>query len=120
MLVFARGPGGGGRAASAAVLGHPQEGRQSPSWILYSPAIAAAVYAFLYWLIDVKKISPLDGAGRPAGSNTLLMYFLPHIFYLLLALLRDRVPRHPFSRGWPGVARSGGAGPFLLRRRPAS
>lgn len=78
----------------------------SPSWILYSLAIACAIYAFLYWLIDVRQIRRWTVLVGPAGSNTLLMYFLPHIFYAVLALLGVTYLQTHLHEGWPGVARS--------------
>jgi heparan-alpha-glucosaminide N-acetyltransferase len=78
----------------------------TPSWIFYSLAIACVLYAFLYWLVDVQKISRWTVLIAPAGSNTLLMYFLPHIFYALLALGGVTYLQTHFHEGWLGVARS--------------
>jgi heparan-alpha-glucosaminide N-acetyltransferase len=105
MLVFAAG------LAVAAWLFSPFWGihkkAQSPSWILYSLAIATVVYVFLYWLIDVKQIRRWTALVTPAGSNTLLMYCLPHIFYMLLALAGITYLDTHFYDNWPRVARSG-------------
>jgi predicted acyltransferase len=78
----------------------------SPSWVLCSMGIACAAYAFLYWLVDVKKTAGWLAPVRLAGSNTLLMYILPHIFYSLLAVLGVTYLQTHFIEGWPGVARS--------------
>jgi heparan-alpha-glucosaminide N-acetyltransferase len=105
MLVFAAG------LAAAAWLFSPFWGihkkAQSPSWILYSLAIATVVYVFLYWLIDVKQVRRWTALVTPAGSNTLLMYCLPHIFYMLLALGGIAYLDTHFHEGWARVARSG-------------
>jgi heparan-alpha-glucosaminide N-acetyltransferase len=78
----------------------------TPAWILYSLAIACAVYAFLYWLVDVKQIKQWTVLVGPAGSNTLLMYFLPQIFYSALAAAGVTYLQTHFCEGWLGVARS--------------
>jgi predicted acyltransferase len=78
----------------------------TPSWVLFSLAIACAIYAFLYWLIDVKKITRWTAWLGMAGGNTLLMFMLPVILYsALIALKVDFLQTH-FSEGWLGVARS--------------
>lgn len=78
----------------------------TPSWILCSVAIACAVDALLYWLVDVKKITGWTALIAPAGSNTLLMYILPCIFYSMLAVLGIDYLQTHFIEGWTGVARS--------------
>ena len=50
------------------------------------PSIACTIYAFLYWLVDLRKVSRWTALAAPAGSNTLLMYMLPWIFVFLLAM----------------------------------
>ncbi len=77
----------------------------TPSWVLYSVAIASVIYAFLYWLIDVKRVSRWAAWLRPAGSNTLLMYMLQFVLYsALTAAGIDYLQTH-FNEGWLGVAR---------------
>ena len=78
----------------------------TPSWILCSLGIACAAYAFLYWLIDVKRIVGWTAFLAPAGSNTLLMYMLPYIFYSMLSILGIDYLQTHFQEGWPGVARA--------------
>ena len=105
LLVFAAGFGAAGLLLRP-VWGIHKDGGATPSWALCSISIACAVYALLYWLIDVQKIAGWTVLLKPAGSNTLLMYLLPPIFYSLLALLGIDFLRTHFSEGWPGVARS--------------
>jgi heparan-alpha-glucosaminide N-acetyltransferase len=104
MLVFAAG------FAAAGLLLRPLWGIHkpagTPSWILCSLAVACALYAMLYWLIDRMKISRWTALVGPAGSNTLLMFFLPQVFYSLLALMGITYLQTHFHEGWPGVARS--------------
>ena len=105
MLVFAAGFGAAGLLLRP-VWGIHKNGGATPSWALCSVGIACAVYALLYWLIDVKKIAGWTVLLKPAGSNTLLMYLLPALFYSLLAVLGIDYLQTHFSEGWPGVARS--------------
>jgi len=78
----------------------------TPSWILLSLAIACAAYAFLYWLIDVKKCARWSSLIALAGSNTLIMYMLPYMFYSVLSILGIDALQTHVSEGWGGVARS--------------
>lgn len=106
MLVFAAGFGAIGLLLRP-LWGIHKNGGSTPSWMLCSVAIACGVYALLYWVIDViKKIAGWTVLLKPAGSNTLLMYLLPHVFYSLLALLGIVFLETHFHEGWPGVARS--------------
>jgi predicted acyltransferase len=78
----------------------------SPTWILYSLAIACIAYALLYWLVDVKKFMRWTALVRPAGSNALLLYLSPHILYAAMAVAGITYLHTHFTYGWPGVARS--------------
>lgn len=62
-----------------------QKNAATPTWGLYSAAICTTLFAFLYWLMDVKGIVSWSQFLRPAGANALLIYFLPPIFYAGLA-----------------------------------
>lgn len=86
----------------------------TPAWILLSLAIACAVYALLYWLVDVKRITRWTAPIASAGSNTLLMYMLPYIFYSTLSVLGIDALQTHLSEGWCGVARSGTVAVFLM------
>ena len=79
----------------------------TPAWILLSLAIACAVYALLYWLVDVKRITRWTAPIASAGSNTLLMYMTPYIFYSTLSILGIDALQTHLNEGWLGVARSG-------------
>ena len=104
MLVFAAGFGIAGLMLRPLWGIHKNGG--TPSWALCSVAIACAAYTLLYALIDVKKITFGTPLLRAAGSNTLLMYFLPFFFYAVLAVLGIDYLENHFHAGWPGVARS--------------
>lgn len=105
ILVFAAG------FAAAGYLVRPLLGlginknRSTPAWVLDCSAIACVVYAFLYWLIDFKKIDGWTFLIAPAGSNTLLMYVLPWIVVFALAAAGINYSDH-FNEGWLGVTRA--------------
>ena len=86
----------------------------TPAWILLSLAIACAVYALVYWVVDVKKITRWAVPFASAGSNTLLMYMLPYIFYSTLSVLGIDALQTHLSEGWSGVARAGAFAVFLM------
>ena len=75
----------------------------TPSWCLFSSAICVLIFIFMYWLVDLKGFSGWAGFMKPAGSNPLLTYLLPDIYYAIFGL-------YHFSsiagEGWPGVARA--------------
>lgn len=53
----------------------------TPTWCLYSAAICCVLFAFLYWLVDVKAVSRWADFLKPAAVNPLLTYILPFIYY---------------------------------------
>jgi len=86
----------------------------TPAWILFSMAITCVVYVLLYWIVNVKKITRGTELIAQAGSNTLLMYMLPYIFYSVLALFGIDFLQTHLSEGWTGVARSAVIAMFLM------
>lgn len=61
--------------------------RGTATWALYCAAINVAVFTFLYWLIDVKKVHKWSAFLNPAARNPLLAYILPSIILSLNAWL---------------------------------
>ena len=77
--------------------------RATPTWCLYCAASSTLIFLVLYWVADVRRLTKWASFVKPAGSNTLLTYLLPDIFYAvhgwyLLAFLP--------AQGWPGAASS--------------
>jgi predicted acyltransferase len=103
MLVFAAG------TWAAAVLTRPLWGAQkqqsTPSWGLYSIAISVAVFALVYWLVDVRQIKAWGAMFRPVGKNPLLPYFLHYMFHPLLYVLGLHGLNKYLHEGWPGAIR---------------
>jgi heparan-alpha-glucosaminide N-acetyltransferase len=74
--------------------------RATPAWCLYCAAISMVLFALVYHVADVKRLTRWAAFLRPAGSNTLLTYLLPDVFYA--------VAGYDFLKATPatGVARS--------------
>ncbi|RAW01626.1 DUF5009 domain-containing protein [Pseudochryseolinea flava] len=64
----------------------------TPTWALYSAAICTLIFIFLYWLIDIKKVSGWTGFFRPAATNPLLTYIIPFILMHLMSILHLHWP----------------------------
>ena len=75
----------------------------TPSWCLFCSGISVLLFLVLYWLADVRHMTRWAAILKPAGSNTLLTYLLPDVFYFAAGAALA-----PFlwSSGWPGLARS--------------
>ena len=78
----------------------------TPAWCLMSTAICVALFAFLYWLVDLKGRSAWARFAMPAGRQPLLAYILPHIFYSILLVLGIEFLQKHLSAGYTGIARS--------------
>ncbi len=75
----------------------------TPSWCLYCSGISVLLFLALYWLADVRHIAGWAAILKPAGSNTLLTYLLPDLYYFISSLF---IFTMPWSVGWPGAVRS--------------
>ena len=104
MLLFA------GGMLAAGFLTRPLFGAQkqqsTPSWGLFSIGISCAVYALVYWLVDVRNIKGWGALFRPAGRNPLLPYFLHYMLHPLLIVLGLHWINDYIHSGWPGVIRT--------------
>jgi predicted acyltransferase len=80
--------------------------RATPTWALWTVAACCALFTVLYWLCDVKKRTGWAWLVRPAGSNTLLTYLIPDIYYFLVALTGTAYLQEHWNQGWPGVIRA--------------
>lgn len=80
--------------------------RATPTWVLWTVAACCVLFTVLYWLCDVKKRTGWAWLVRPAGSNTLLTYLLPDIYYFLIALTGTAYLEEHWNHGWPGVVRA--------------
>jgi heparan-alpha-glucosaminide N-acetyltransferase len=90
-----------------APLGISKE-RATPSWCLFSAGAAILIFAALHWLRDVRGARAWTAFAEPAGSNPLLTYLLPELYYLAAAALGGAYLQTRFAQGWPGVLRATG------------
>jgi heparan-alpha-glucosaminide N-acetyltransferase len=75
----------------------------TPTWCLYSAGFCCIIFAFLYWLIDMRKNKGWTNFLKPAASNPLLTYIIPDIIYYLTALLGISLLPESLSYGWIGI-----------------
>jgi heparan-alpha-glucosaminide N-acetyltransferase len=78
----------------------------TPAWSLYSAAICCLLFLMLYWLADLRQRGNWFGFAEPAGSNPLLAYLLPDMFYGALAIIGIEHLWGAMGSGVPGIARS--------------
>ncbi len=74
----------------------------TPSWALDSAAICVVLFAFLYWLIDLKGRQAWTAFFRPAAANPLLIYIIPNIVGALMLCLHLTLPA-PLTHGLTGL-----------------
>lgn len=75
----------------------------TPTWCLYSAGFCTIIFSFLYWLIDIKKISSWTRFFRPAATNPLLTYIIPGILYSLFIVLHITILPDSLRYGLPGI-----------------
>jgi predicted acyltransferase len=75
----------------------------TPTWGLFSASACTFIFLALYWIADVKHQTSWAAFVKPAGSNTLLTYLLPDVWYVIPALLA--LGDH-WGAGAPGVIRA--------------
>jgi len=80
--------------------------RATPTWALWTVAACCVLFTALYWVCDVSKRTAWAWLVRPAGSNTLLTYLIPDIYYFFVALTGTAYLQDHWSQGWPGVIRA--------------
>ena len=80
--------------------------RATPTWALYSIAGSVLLFTLLYWICDLRQWQRWAVIVRPAGSNTLLTYLLPDLWYFVLSAVGFTYLDAHFNVGWPGVVRT--------------
>jgi predicted acyltransferase len=80
--------------------------RATPTWSLYSVGAAILLFIALYWLCDLKRWNAWTFPLRSAGSNTLLTYLLPDLWYFLLVSAGFTFFDSHWNVGAPGVIKS--------------
>jgi predicted acyltransferase len=80
--------------------------RATPAWVLWNIGAAVLAFTLLYWICDRRGHTAWASLVRPAGSNTLLTYLLPDLWYFLLGTVGLTYFDTHFAFGWPGVIKS--------------
>jgi heparan-alpha-glucosaminide N-acetyltransferase len=80
--------------------------RATPTWSLYSIGASVLLFTLLYWICDVKGRTNWALPVRAAGSNTLLTYLLPDLWYFLMVSIGVTYLDTHFNFGWPGVVKT--------------
>jgi heparan-alpha-glucosaminide N-acetyltransferase len=80
--------------------------RATPTWALWSIAASCVLFTALYWICDVRHHTRWAWLVRPAGTNTLLTYLIPDIYYFLAGLTGLGSLLGHWDAGWPGVIRA--------------
>ena len=77
--------------------------RATPTWCFFSAAAAMLIFILLHYLCDVKEKTKWAGFVKPAGSNTILTYLLPDLYYFGVA-----IPWLPsaLDQGLPGAVKA--------------
>jgi heparan-alpha-glucosaminide N-acetyltransferase len=73
--------------------------RATPTWCLFTASAAMLVLIGLHWLCDLKQKTGWAAFAKPAGSNTILTYLLPDLYYFGIGLSF-------VDHGLPGVFRA--------------
>jgi heparan-alpha-glucosaminide N-acetyltransferase len=80
--------------------------RATPAWVLWNIGAAVLAFTLLYWICDRRGHIAWASLVRPAGSNTLLTYLLPDLWYFLMGTVGLTYFDTHFAFGWTGVIKS--------------
>jgi len=64
----------------------------TPPWALYTAALCTALFAGLYWLIELRQARSWTRVVEPAASNPLITYLLPFVLGAVMHLAGLRWP----------------------------
>lgn len=78
----------------------------TPPWALYCAALCSGLFALLYWLIEVRRVSRWTALVQPAAANPLITYLLPVVLATLMHYLH--------LRWWPALTHGAGAIAFSM------
>jgi heparan-alpha-glucosaminide N-acetyltransferase len=66
--------------------------RTTPAWVGICSGISFFSFAFLFWLVDLKRIKDWANVLKPAGTATLTCYLIPYIWYAVITLAGIGLP----------------------------
>lgn len=93
----------------AALFAHPHwiisKLQDTPTWYFYCCAIFFPLFAFIFWLTDIKEKKHWFALIKPAGTVTLTCYVIPYAWYSVRSLLGVSYPDWMMS-GAPGLIKS--------------
>jgi len=87
--------------------------KATPSWGFICNGISMIVFAFIYWLADIRKQTRWAAFLKPAGENSLTTYLAPDILYFIIFSLNFPVLIYKHS-GIPLVVIAGSIAWALL------
>ena len=79
--------------------------RATPAWVGICSGISFLAFAFLFWLVDLKKIKNWANIIQPAGTATLTCYLIPYIWYAVITLAGISLPMY-LRTGLVGLVKS--------------
>ena len=80
--------------------------RATPTWSGWSIGASVLMIAARYWICDIKRHTAWAFFLIPAGSNTLLTYLLPDLWYFVTVSLGLTYLDTHFVAGSPGVVKT--------------
>ena len=80
--------------------------RATPTWCLYSVAASVLCFTILFWVCDIQKKTGWAFFVQPAGSNALLTYLLPDLWFFLLSAFGMTYLSTHLNFGLPGVLKA--------------
>ncbi|CAG5069283.1 hypothetical protein DYBT9623_02019 [Dyadobacter sp. CECT 9623] len=66
--------------------------RATPAWVGICSGISFFAFAFMYWLVDLKRSKSWAEVLKPAGTSTLTCYLVPYLWYAIITLVGFSLP----------------------------
>ncbi|MCE6990058.1 DUF5009 domain-containing protein [Dyadobacter sp. CY323] len=79
--------------------------RATPAWIGICSGISFLAFAFLFWLVDLRKIKNWANVLKPAGTATLTCYLIPYVWYAVITIFGISLPMY-LRTGLAGLLKS--------------
>ena len=80
-------------------LGGISKLRATPPWLFLCSGFTLAAFLIIYWLADKWKKAHWFKPIKPAGTDTLLCYLVPHFFYAILRFGEIKFPASMLDGG---------------------
>lgn len=82
------------------------EGKVTPTWALYCMTMSCVIFAFFYWILDVKGKQRGIKFIMPVATNSLQTYLLTSLIHPLFTLLGIDFINNYFNSGTTGILRT--------------